>query len=443
MTHPNSRTSAQLLAAGEIFRQYDGERVALDVASQGGGLPEFYRRLAGKIGSETGARAWDRAAGVPLAERELQKFSITRLARHQMSVQAAYRTPEPDPFDKNASAIRDDILRGRGALCPEQEFIATVPDHARFGGGTPIPWSALTRDFNVGTASEAGNLVASGTKNLNLTPDPARNANVLQRMGALMPGGHRQSFSVPILTSDQSNVAFVGEVAAATEGQPATGMVTFAPKRVTTMVETSRQSLVQGGGELLDMVLTRALFGSAMAAVEAAVMNGDGAGDNLTGIRSTAGITNVVGGANGAQINWGHVLDLENGPGLANAPETERAGYVVNSKTRRWLKATARGTNLPFMWDGHERPLNSNRAMMTNALPGTLVKGSSGAVCSSLLYSSDWSMLLMPIFGVPDLTIDPYKKADTGQVRLILNVYVGCGLLMPAAFSKMDDGLTA
>jgi HK97 family phage major capsid protein len=442
MTHPNSRTSAQLLAAGEIFRQYDGERVALDVARQGGGLAEFHRRIASKIGTETGARGWDRAAGVPFVERELPNFSLSRLINTMLSVASAHQRPLPDPFDKNGAAVTEDIRRGRVAQCPEQEFIATVPYHARLGGGTPIPWSALTRDFNVGTATEAGNLVAAGTKDLTRTPDATRPATVLQRMGALMPGGFRQSFSVPLLTTDQSNVAFIGEVAAATEGQPASGTVTFAPKRVATFVEVSRQALIQGGS-LLDMLLTRALFGKAMQVVEEGCINGDGTGDNLTGIRSTAGITNVVGGANGAQINWGHILDLENGPGLANAPETEQAGYVVNSKTRRWLKATARGTNLPFMWDGAERPLNSNRAGMTNNLPGTLVKGGSGAVCSSLLYSADWSTALMPIFGVPDLTIDPYRKADTGQVRLTLNVYVGCGLLMPAAFSKMDDALTA
>jgi len=159
-------------------------------------------------------------------------------------------------------------------------------------------------------------------------------------------------------------------------------------------------------------------------------------------VRSTAGIGTVAGGANGAQLAWSHLLDLEHAPAVANAPE-QFSGYLVNAKTRKWLKSTVRASNLPFMWDGGERPLNGHPAAVTNFVPGDLVKGSSGAVCSSLVYSSDWSTLMVPIFGVPDITVDPYSKATTGQVRIFLNIYMAAGVLMPSAFAKMDDALTA
>ena len=51
--------------------------------------------------------------------------------------------------------------------------------------------------------------------------------------------------------------------------------------------------------------------------------------------------------------------------------------------------------------------------------------------------------VLMPIYGTPSLDVDPITKADQGLVRVFLHVYMGCGLLMPAAFAKMDDALTA
>lgn len=441
-TQSTFKSDAQLLAVGEIYSQYDGRRIAQEVARDGGGLPELHRRLGACIGREQGLRAWDRAAGLSYPERDLPKFSFSRMVKNLMSVQAAHAMPFPNQFDRNNEELIDNLKRTRNASCPELEFAAAVPDRARFGFGTPLPWTVLGRDFNVGTAAEAGNLVASGSKLTSSTPDPARNAMVLQRMGVLMPGGFQATFSVPTFTADQTNVGWVAESGAATEGNPTSGLVTFAPKRVASFVEVSKQAVIQGGG-FIDAVLTRILYGKALQTMEDAAINGDGTGDNPTGIRSTANITNIVGGTNGAQISWSHVLDLENGPGSNSAPETDLAGYIVNTKTRYWLKKTARGTNLPYMWDGADRPVNGHRVGVTNNLPGTLAKGGSGSVCSSLVYSSDWSLAVVPIFGVPSIMVDPYVKAATGQVRLILSIFMSAGVLMPTAFAKMDDALTA
>lgn len=437
-----SRTAAELLAVGQLFRTYDGERHALDVAREGGDLAALHARIGASIRREQGVRAWDRAAGVSIDARSVASYSITRLIQTQMTQAAAHAAPLPNTFDRNNAEVIADLQRSRAAHCFEHELASAVPIDCRMGSGVPVPFAALTRDFNVGTASEAGNLVASGTKDLTLTPDATRPLSALQALGALMPGGFRQTFSVPKIVTDQTNVAFVGEVAAATEGGPASGLVTFAPKRVPALLEVSKQAVIQGGAAM-DMVITRMLFGKVMQVIEDAAINGDGTGDNPTGVRSTSGIATVTGGTNGAQVAWSHILDLENGPALVNAPESAASGYLVNAKTRRWLKNTQRASGLPFIWDGADRPLNGHRAAVTNNVPSNLTKGGSGAVCSSLIYSSDWSTLMVPIFGVPELSVDPFTKADSGQVRLILNVYVGCGVLLPAAFAKMDDALTA
>lgn len=436
-----SRTASELMAVGQMFRHYDGERHARDVLREGGGLADLHLRIGRSIQGSAGVRSWDRAAGVSVGERDLSRFSICGLVRALMSVAEAYAAPVPDQFDRNLDAERELLRNARNSRTFELEICHGIPSAAMMGGGTPLPWSALARDFNVGSASEAGNLVASGTKDLSLTPDAPRNALALAKLGALMPGGLRQSFSVPTITTDQTNVGYVAEVGAATEGQPVSGLVTFAPKRVTAYLEASKQFVIQGG-PVADAVLSRTLLGKAYAVMEGAAINGDGTGDNPTGVRSTAGIGTVAGGANGAQLAWSHLLDLEHAPAVANAPE-QFSGYLVNAKTRKWLKSTVRASNLPFMWDGGERPLNGHPAAVTNFVPGDLVKGSSGAVCSSLVYSSDWSTLMVPIFGVPDITVDPYSKATTGQVRIFLNIYMAAGVLMPSAFAKMDDALTA
>jgi HK97 family phage major capsid protein len=441
---PDARQTAEIIAVGELYRAYDGPRIALDVAREGGGLPELHRRLGHKIRRDDGLRALDTAAGLRIDQRDMSKYSICRAIAAQMRRMSGWRAPMPpaNSDSKTDEFARQMTTQDREASGFELELSRDIERASGWAAtGFAVPWAALDRrDFNVGTATEAGNLVAT-EKLLDATPDAARNATVLQRMGALMPGGFRASFQIPIIATDMTNIAYASEVSAATEGQPATAAVTFTPKRITSVLEVSRQAIIQGGA-VMDALITRTLMGNAMAAIETAALNGDGTGDNPTGVRSTAGITTVVGGANGAAPAWSHVLDLENGPAVANAPETELAGYIVNAKTRRVLKNTAKASGLAFIWDNTATPLNGYRAGMTNALPSGLVKGTSGAVCSSAVYSSDWSMLMLPVFGTPDVTINPFSKAESGQIRIILNIYMAAGVLRPSAFAKIDDLLT-
>jgi HK97 family phage major capsid protein len=175
---------------------------------------------------------------------------------------------------------------------------------------------------------------------------------------------------------------------------------------------------------------------------ESGCINGDGIGASPTGIRSVSGIGVVAGGTDGAQISFAHLCDLEAAPGEDNASEA-RPGFLVNSKTRRWLRTQPRGTGLPYVWEGGERPLLGYAAAVTNNVPSDLSKGASSGVCSSVVYSSDWSYAMIAIFGAPDLTVDPVTLARSGQVRITLNLFGAFGALQPAAFATMDDGLTA
>ena len=191
----------------------------------------------------------------------------------------------------------------------------------------------------------------------------------------------------------------------------------------------------------LEGYLRRALIESAASALESGAINGDGTPPNLAGIRSGAGVGAIVGGTNGAQLTFAHLADLEAAPGTANAPE-DNAGFLVNSKTRRWLRTQPRGISLSYTWEGGERPLLGFRAAVTNNVPSNLSKGTSTAVCSSVLYGSDWGKAMLAIFGAPGITIDTTTKAATGQARISLDLYASFGLLQPGAFAKMDDALT-
>lgn len=409
---PNVRRIAELHTAGELFKRYGGLEIAERVIGGGGTMLDFHRAVAAHVRDTS----LDAAFGLDLIERDIRRYSLSRAI-------AAYANPSGDPrrvapFEHEVS---DEIERQTG----------------RSHGMLMVPFSAL-RDFNVGSSTQAGALVDAQVPT-EYYGDPLRNALAFARLGAMIAGGFRADFTVPRFTTDASG-SFVTEVDTSSESSPATAQVTFTATRFSGYIEPSRQALQQVGA--LEGYLRRALIESAASALESGAISGDGNAPNLAGIRNTSGIGTVVGGTDGAQLTFAHLADLEGKPGTANAPE-ENAGFLVNSKTRRWLRTQPRGTGLPYTWEGGERPLLGYRAAVTNNAPSNLTKGTSTSVCSSVLYGSDWSKAMIAIFGAPGITVDTTTKAATGQARITLDLFASFGLLQPGAFAKMDDALTA
>jgi len=154
------------------------------------------------------------------------------------------------------------------------------------------------------------------------------------------------------------------------------------------------------------------------------------------------GIGTVTGGTNGLAPAWSHIVDLESACANANAEPDSYAGYLINTKTRGKLKQTQFATNLPFIWQNSDQPLNGYRAAVSNNVPSNLTKGTSTTICSAALFGSDWSMVTLGLFGSPDVTVDPYTKADTGQVKITLNQFADMQHRQPATTSLIPDLLS-
>ena len=315
---------------------------------------------------------------------------------------------------------------------------------ARIVGASPegffLPPDMFKRDFTAGTAAEAGNLIATDLRT-DLYVDALRNSMALGQLSVRILAGLTSNVDMPRKSVAGTIGVAATENAALTETQPTTAKVTLAPKRVGAFVEVSKQALIQAALSLEGMIRDDLLMGSAVL-LENQAINGTAASGQARGLRTTAGIGAVVGGTNGAQINWGHVVGLESAVANANAEPDRLSGYLVNTKTRGWLKTQQKAANLPFVWDGGAQPLNGYRAAVTNNVPSNLTKGTSNGVCSSVMYGADWSMLVIGLFGAPDVVVDPYSLATTGLVRITLNQFFDVGVRQPAAFASMEDGLT-
>ena len=305
--------------------------------------------------------------------------------------------------------------------------------------GFYLPPEAMVRDFNVGTASEAGNLVATDLRG-DLFVDVLRNNLVMGQLGARILTGLSSNIDLP-RKSAGATIGSATEIGSASETAPTTAKVTLSPKRASAYVEVSKQALIQSAMSLEAMIRDDLVMQCGVH-IENQCINGTGTAPQMTGIRYTAGIGTVVGGTGGAAPAWSHFVDLETACAAANAEPDRLSGYLINTKTRGKLKQTQMGTNLPWIWQNSSQPLNGYRAAVSNNMLSNLTKGTSTTVCSSAIFGSDWSMATIGLFGAPDVVVDPYSKADTGQVKITLNQYADFGVRQPACFAKIDDLIT-
>ena len=305
--------------------------------------------------------------------------------------------------------------------------------------GFYVPPDVFRRDFNVGTATEAGNLVATDFRG-DMFTDALRANMVMGSLGVTYLFGLSGNVDLP-RKATPSTLGMLTEIGSASETAPVTAKATLTPKRIGGYVEVSKQALIQSGIPLENMIRDDLLV-SAAVLLEDQGINGAGTGANIRGLRNVVGISTVTESNNGAAPSWGSIVDLESACANANAEPDTRAGYLINTKTRGKLKQTQKGTNLPFCWDGGPQPLNGYRAAVTNNVPSNLTKGTSTTVASAALFGSDWSNVVIGTFGAPDVVVDPFTLADTGRVKITLNMFADVAHRQPATTAKREDLLS-
>lgn len=302
-----------------------------------------------------------------------------------------------------------------------------------------VPPDIWHRDFNVGTATEAGNLVPSYLRG-DLYTDALRNAMVMGKLGVTYLSGLSANLDLP-RKSVAGTLGMLTEIGSASETNPNIVKATLSPKRIGAYTQVSKQALIQAAMSLENLIRDDLVTGAAVL-LESQCINGAGTGAEIKGLRNVTGIGTVVGGTNGLAPAWSHFVDLESACANANAEPDRVSGYLLNTKMRGKLKQTQFATNLPFIWQNGDQPVNGYRAAITNNVPSNLTKGTSTTICSAALFSSDWSMTTIGLFGAPDITVDPYSLAATGQVQITLNQFADMQHRQPAAVAKADDLIT-
>lgn len=233
------------------------------------------------------------------------------------------------------------------------------------------------------------------------------------------------------------------ENGSATEKSPAFSKVTFSPKRLAAYIQVSNQLMLQSSNSI-DAYVRNWLLQAMAQSMEAAAIKGGGSNEP-TGIIANANVNVVFAGgatsnatnANGAAPVWADVVNLMKAVENANG---EGVAYLTNPLVKAKLQTTPRqssGVEGNFIWPAGGSELNGYPVATSTLVPSNLSKGSSSTLSAAIF--GDFSKMALASWGGMELTLDPYSGATAGLTNVVLNAYMDCNLLQPAAFAVCKD----
>ena len=292
------------------------------------------------------------------------------------------------------------VIENRAFSEDEQQMLTEARSEMAKSGINCSGQIAL-RTLNASTATQGKEAIATDKMPLEIT---ARNAKVISRIGATYLNGLVGNVSFPSYGS--TKVGWKGENVLADNGEGSFKEITLSPKRLTAVVEISKQLLAQTSDD-----------------VEALIINdiNEALGEKLdetifAGVASVADAPKPISNVEGIKkvesaeaAKYSDVLAMEQAVEEANGVIDESV-FVLSPSVKYAYKAVQTGNGLPLVLDGEN--LDGYPYVSSNSVP----KGSAYLLCPK--------DLIVASFGnAVDITVDPVTKADQGMVRLIVNGY--------------------
>jgi len=264
--------------------------------------------------------------------------------------------------------------------------------------------------------------------------DALRNRVVLAQLGATILSDMVGAFSIPRKTA-VTGFEWVAEGSAATQTVINIGTLAFLLKTLTGGTRITRSFLKQTSLDAENMVRQDLSDGLAVG-MDNGGINGTGASNQPTGLLNLAGVTTTVSGANGLALNWGLVVAQETAVANLNGDVATMA-YLTNTRVRGSAKTLPKvsGQAIFILEDGQ---MNGYPVGISNLVPNTLVKGSSGAVCSASIFGN-FADAIFALWGALDLIADPYTESTQGNVRLTAFQSADFNIRRTESFNKNVD----
>ena len=443
-----------------VGRQWNVPDLAEKAIDSGMDADVFATRVLAHL-KDTGTLRVAETPEIGLTANEAESFSFCRailaasdphhaatLAPFELECSRAAQDKRGDSRDKIREAAitipADVLLRGiqlnAAAARSAQSLLLQRARHGIANRGHLIG----QRDMTVGSATAGGNTVATevlGSDFISLL----RNAMVLERLGCTFLTGLNGNIAIPSHTAATTGY-WVAENGAPTESAPTVGQVTGSPKTVGAFVDYSRRLLIQSSIDVEAFV--RADLAAVIGLmIQLGAINGAGASNEPTGLLNTSGIGSVPGGTDGLAPAYSHIVGLETAVANANG-DVGNLAFLTNTKVRGKLRQTQEfaSTNGKAVWTSQPGSqgvgdMLGYDAVCSNSVPSNLVKGSSGAVCSPIMFGN-WIDLIIFMWGGLDIMLDPYTGSSAGTKRVVALQDVDVGVRHTASFAAMKDALT-
>lgn len=419
------RERVQEIAA--IGQQFKLQNEANRAIAEGTSLDAFRKWVMANL-KDSGALRVAESPELGLSRREAEQFSFVKAILAQVDpANHAHRAG----FEMEASRALAQKLR-------------------RDPRGIYVPGEVLRhrhqRDLMAGTPSAGGNLVATqhyADSFITLL----RNRSHVVNLGATTIGDLVGNVAIPS-QAGAASAFWVAEGGAPTESAQTFGQVPLTPKTVAAFTDFTRRMLLQATPDI-ESIVRADLAGIIGVEMDRVAINGSGLSNEPLGILNATGIGSVAIGTNGGPITWTHVLQLEEAIANANADEGALA-YMTNNKARRALKGTTKvsaDAGAGFIWSDEARgpdgygSLNGYKAAASNNVPSNLVKGTSGAICSAILFGN-WADVLIGQWGGLDILVDKFTNGTSGGTRVIAFLDMDIAIRRVASFAAIKDATT-
>lgn len=268
--------------------------------------------------------------------------------------------------------------------------------------------------------------------------DVLRAKLVMSSLGTVVMSGLQGKFSLPRKTAG-SGFAWIAEGSSRTPDNATMDSVAIEPKSVVGSTVVSRKFMKQTSLDPEATVRMDLMDGLAVE-LDRVGINGSGSGAQPRGILQTTTVPTIAFGTNGAAPTWLLIVSFEQTVETANGLLGSLA-YLTTPNARGKLKTTERATNTAkFIW-ADDGTINGYRAEATSNMPNNLVKGTSGAVCSGMIFGN-FEDALFGLWGGMDLILNPYAGDTAGSVRFTILQDADFAVRRSGSFARCLDMLT-
>jgi HK97 family phage major capsid protein len=288
------------------------------------------------------------------------------------------------------------------------------------GYGLP---SFQLRAQDAATAATAGNLIAT---ELDSAIIPALRPNlVMSALGATTLNGLVGNLDLPA-ADGLATATWEGETDQAANTDPSTRLVELRPNRLAAITTVSKQLMTQASFSV-EAWIRGELSNAVARAVDAAAIVGNSG--NIDGILGTTGVNDITfGGA----VTRDKLIDLMTSIALDDY-NSETMAFLVNPILKGEMMQTKLDTG-----SGQFLMNNTNELFGYPVAVSTLVPTNIDTDKTAAIFG-DFSNVVLANWGGVEIVLDPYVRAEYGQVRIIINSYWDVKLKQPKAFAFGDD----